>query len=92
MVSAHSADFVWRAAGAIATVTSQGGTAVVVSLSYGERGESGELWKEEGQTIDNVKAVRRGEAETAAGSWAPRSSSSTGATTRSSWTARPSPS
>ena len=41
MVSAHSADFVWRASGAIATVTSQGGTAVVVSLSYGERGESG---------------------------------------------------
>ena len=66
VVSAHSADFVWRAAGAIATVTANGGTATVVSLSFGERGESGELWKEEGQTIENVKAVRRAEAAAAA--------------------------
>ena len=67
VVSAHSADFVWRAAGAIATATANGGTATVVSLSFGERGESGELWKEEGQTVDRVKAIRRAEAETAAG-------------------------
>ncbi|HKY25738.1 MAG TPA: PIG-L deacetylase family protein [Gaiella sp.] len=67
VVSAHSADFVWRAAGAIAMTTTNGGVATVVSLSFGERGESGELWKDEGQTLDNVKAVRRGEAETAAG-------------------------
>ena len=67
VVSAHSADFVWRAAGAIATVTANGGSATVVSLSFGERGESGELWKEKGQTLDNVKAVRRAEAESAAG-------------------------
>ena len=65
-MSAHSADFVWRAAGAIATVTASGGTARVISLSFGERGESGELWKQEGQTVENVKAIRRGEAETAA--------------------------
>ena len=67
VVSAHSADFVWRAAGAIATVTANGGSATVVSLSFGERGESGELWKEPGQTEENVKRLRRGEAETAAG-------------------------
>ena len=66
VVSAHSADFVWRAAGAIATVTAAGGTAQVVALSYGERGESGELWKQEGQTVDNVKRVRHAEAEAAA--------------------------
>ncbi len=48
VVSAHSADFVWRAAGAIAKVVEHGGKAHVVSLSYGERGESGELWKEAG--------------------------------------------
>jgi 4-oxalomesaconate hydratase len=67
VVSAHSADFVWRAAGAIATVTANGGRAWVVTLSFGERGESGELWKEPGQTVENVKRVRRAEAETAAG-------------------------
>lgn len=66
VVSAHSADFVWRAAGAIATATAGGGTATVVSLSFGERGESGELWKQEGQTLANVKAIRRAEAESAA--------------------------
>ncbi len=66
VVSAHSADFVWRAAGAIATATSNGGTATVVSLSFGERGESGELWKHEGQTVENVKTIRRAEAESAA--------------------------
>ena len=66
VVSAHSADFVWRAAGAIATATANGGSATVVSLSFGERGESGELWKQEGQTLENVKAVRRAEAESAA--------------------------
>ena len=67
VVGAHAADFVWRAGGAIAVTTRAGGTAQVVALSYGERGESGELWKQEGQTIDNVKRVRHAEAERAAG-------------------------
>ena len=66
VVGAHSADFVWRAGGAIAVTTRGGGTARVIALSYGERGESGELWKQEGQTIENVKRVRHGEAERAA--------------------------
>src|SRR5579885_1374037 len=66
VVGAHSADFVWRAAGAIAGVTAGGGKATVVALSYGERGESGELWKEPGQTIENVKRIRHAEAERAA--------------------------
>jgi 4-oxalomesaconate hydratase len=66
VIGAHSADFVWRAGGAIAVNTSGGGTARVIALSYGERGESGELWKEEGQTIERVKQIRHGEAERAA--------------------------
>ena len=66
VVSAHSADFVWRAAGAIATLVAAGGTAEIVALSYGERGESGELWKEDGQTEERVKQIRHAEAETAA--------------------------
>jgi 4-oxalomesaconate hydratase len=67
VIGAHSADFVWRAGGAAAVTTQNGGEARVVALSYGERGESGELWKEEGQTIENVKKIRHGEAERAAG-------------------------
>ena len=66
VIGAHSADFVWRAGGAIAVCTQAGGTAEVIALSYGERGESGELWKQDGQTIDNVKQIRHGEAERAA--------------------------
>jgi 4-oxalomesaconate hydratase len=66
VIGAHSADFVWRAGGAAAVTTTGGGEAKVIALSYGERGESGELWKEEGQTIENVKKVRHGEAERAA--------------------------
>jgi 4-oxalomesaconate hydratase len=66
VIGAHSADFVWRAGGAIAVATRAGGVAQVIALSYGERGESGELWKEPGQTIDAVKRVRHAEAEKAA--------------------------
>jgi 4-oxalomesaconate hydratase len=65
-VSAHSGDFVWRAGGAIATFVENGGTAHVVTLSYGERGESGELWKEPGQTEARVKEIRHDEAQAAA--------------------------
>jgi 4-oxalomesaconate hydratase len=66
VIGAHSADFVWRAGGALAVHTTSGGVARVIALSYGERGESGELWKEEGQTIERVKQIRHGEAERAA--------------------------
>jgi 4-oxalomesaconate hydratase len=66
VIGAHSADFVWRAGGAVAVAVENGGTAEVIALSYGERGESGELWKQEGQTVENVKKVRHSEAEAAA--------------------------
>jgi len=62
VIGAHSADFVWRAGGTIAVVTSQGGSATVIALSYGENGESGNLWKEPGQTVENVKRIRHEEA------------------------------
>jgi 4-oxalomesaconate hydratase len=66
VVGAHSADFVWRSAGAIAVTTANGGSAMVVALSYGERGESGNLWKEPGQTVENVKRIRHELAEKSA--------------------------
>ncbi len=66
VIGAHSADFVWRAGGAVAKAVSLGGTAEVIALSYGERGESGELWKHDGQTVENVKRIRHEEASAAA--------------------------
>jgi 4-oxalomesaconate hydratase len=64
-VSAHAADFVWRAGGYLALAAQRGIPAHVICLSYGERGESARLWKQ-GKTLDEVKAVRRAEAEQAA--------------------------
>ena len=66
VVSAHSADFVWRAGGAIALHAADGVAVTVVCLSYGERGESAKLWRREGMTLDRVKSDRRKEAEAAA--------------------------
>jgi len=66
VIGAHSADFVWRSAGVIAVTTTSGGSAAVVALSYGERGESGNLWKEPNQTVENVKRIRHEQAEQAA--------------------------
>ena len=48
VVSAHSADFVWRAGGAIALHAERGYAVTVICLSYGERGESAKLWRQEG--------------------------------------------
>jgi 4-oxalomesaconate hydratase len=66
VVSAHSADFVWRAGGAIALQASRGTAMTVVCLSYGERGESAKLWRQDAMTLDRVKSERRKEAEAAA--------------------------
>ncbi|HZB33784.1 MAG TPA: PIG-L deacetylase family protein [Streptosporangiaceae bacterium] len=64
VVTAHPGDFVWRAAGAIALTTSTGGRALIACLTFGERGESARLWRQ-GYDLEQVKAVRRGEAEQA---------------------------
>ena len=67
VVGAHSADFVWRSAGTIAKCVESGGTALVIALSYGERGESGELWKENpNRTEEDVKKIRHEQAMQAA--------------------------
>ncbi len=66
VVSAHSADFVWRAGGAIALHAQQGYAVHIVCLSYGERGESAKLWRKGEMSEDKVKTARRSEAEAAA--------------------------
>jgi 4-oxalomesaconate hydratase len=66
VVSAHAADFVWRAGGAIACAAKGGAAVHVLCLTFGERGESQGLWKEPGMTLDRVKATRRDESSAAA--------------------------
>lgn len=65
VVSAHAADFVWRAGGAVALGASRGDQVKVVCLSYGERGESARAWRE-GRSLEDIKGLRRQEAESAA--------------------------
>jgi 4-oxalomesaconate hydratase len=65
VISAHAADFVWRAGGAIALTTTHGQRARVVCLSFGERGESASAWRA-GKTLEEIKAMRRDEAGQAA--------------------------
>ena len=66
VVSAHSADFVWRAGGAIALHVEQGYQVHIVCLSYGERGESAKLWRKGQMTEASVKEQRQEEAQAAA--------------------------
>lgn len=67
VISAHSADFVWRSGGIIAKSLEQGAKTLVICLSYGERGESGELWKEDPKrSVDSVKMIRHDQALKAA--------------------------
>ncbi|KJS87595.1 MAG: LmbE family protein [Peptococcaceae bacterium BICA1-8] len=65
IVCAHAADFVWRAGGTIAKYVKNGANVSLVILSYGARGECNDLWKMEGQTLENIKAVRKSEIEAA---------------------------
>ncbi|HFC04709.1 MAG TPA: PIG-L domain-containing protein, partial [Rhizobiales bacterium] len=62
VVSAHAADFVWRAGGAIALHQERGYDVTIACLSYGERGESAKLWKTGKYTLEQVKAARSKEA------------------------------
>ena len=66
VVSAHAADYVWRAGGTIAKYVKEGADVHVVVLSFGGRGESNDLWKQEGATQESVKTIRKSETEAAA--------------------------
>ncbi len=61
VVSAHAADFVWRAGGAMALYADRGHPVTVVCLSYGERGESARYWRA-GMDVEEIKATRHEEA------------------------------
>ncbi|MFE6623367.1 PIG-L deacetylase family protein [Streptomyces sp. NPDC057740] len=65
VVAAHAGDFVWRAGGAIALAAFRGEKVTIACLTFGERGESAKAWRE-GRKLDEIKAMRRAEAERAA--------------------------
>ena len=61
VVSAHTADWIWRCSGAVATYLKAGADVFVVCLTLGARGESGELWKKDGITTEEIKNIRKEE-------------------------------
>ncbi|GAA2487982.1 PIG-L deacetylase family protein [Streptomyces longisporus] len=65
VVTAHAGDFVWRAGGAIALAAARGEKVTIACLTFGERGESAKAWRE-GRKLDEIKAIRKDEAERAA--------------------------
>jgi 4-oxalomesaconate hydratase len=67
VVSAHSADFCSRAGGTMAKHVQKGDQVKVLSLSYGERSESGGLYVGGAKpSLEEVKAIRHEEATQAA--------------------------
>ena len=56
VVSAHAADYVWRAGGTIAKYIKHGAEVHLVVLSFGGRGESNDLWKQPGFYAGNIKS------------------------------------
>ncbi|HHU22538.1 MAG TPA: PIG-L family deacetylase [Clostridiales bacterium] len=66
VVSAHSADWVWRSGGTIAKYLAGGAAVYVVCLTHGVRGESAQLWKDPDQVAENVRKIRSQEAANAA--------------------------
>ncbi|MEV0261472.1 PIG-L deacetylase family protein [Streptomyces sp. NPDC050617] len=65
VITAHAGDFVWRAGGAIALAAARGEKVTIACLTFGERGESAQAWRE-GRKLDEIKELRRDEAERAA--------------------------
>ena len=65
VISAHAADFVWRAGGAVAAYAAAGANVTVACLSFGERGESARLWRQ-GKSLEEITEIRRQEARAAA--------------------------
>ncbi|KYH30686.1 PIG-L deacetylase family protein [Neomoorella mulderi] len=66
VISAHAVDFVWRCGGTIARYAKDGSRVRILDLTFGERGESAEIWQSRpGITVDEVKRIRREEAEKA---------------------------
>jgi len=66
VIAAHTGDYVWRCAGAIAAHSELGYRTVIICLSYGERGEAPKLYGEPGMTSQKARALRKVEAEKAA--------------------------
>ncbi len=64
VVAAHLGDAIWRCGGTVAKYCKNGNPVKVIVLSYGLRGESNTLWKNNPeQTIDNARRIRAKEGD-----------------------------
>jgi 4-oxalomesaconate hydratase len=67
VIAAHTGDFVWRCAGAIALHAELGYRVRIICLSYGARGEAVGLYKDRSMTPEKARVIRKAEAIKAAG-------------------------
>ena len=65
-VGAHGCDVFGRAGGTIARYIKNGHKATIVCLTYGERGEAEEAWRQDNMTIEKVKELKKKEITEAA--------------------------
>lgn len=67
VLSAHAVDFIWRCGGTIARYAKAGHEVKIVDFTFGSRGESDQVWRENPTiTEPEVRTRRRGEAAEAA--------------------------
>lgn len=65
-IGAHAADAFGRCGGTMARYIREGHEATIVCLSFGERGEAGDVWNKSGMTMEKVKEIKRKETTKAA--------------------------
>lgn len=64
VISAHAVDFVWRCAGTIAHYSKNGSIVRILDLTFGEKGESADIWRRHDNiTLEEVKELRKAEAQ-----------------------------
>lgn len=67
VLSAHAVDFLWRCGGTIARYAQAGHEVKIIDFTFGARGESDQVWKENPSTTEQaVRERRRAEATAAA--------------------------
>ena len=67
VISAHAVDFIWRCGGTIAQYAKNGNNVKVIDITFGSRGESDQVWRENpGIREQEVRSRRKEEASRAA--------------------------
>jgi len=59
VISAHAVDFIWRCGGTIAQYAKNGSVVKIIDLTFGSRGESDQVWRENPSISEPEVRIRR---------------------------------